>query len=549
MKRVLSVFLSICLIIGLSWQIQFARAGEMDVTSEAGIGEIQKDAFTGEGKEFIGEDGSKTVVYNNGSMKTDYPDGTSEGIDRNGNLYKSGENGEINISLLDGSTAVLSPDNMLKHQYSDGSYEITNPDGSTVEKNAAGLVIEKDAEGNPLSLGFENGEKIEMVDGELPEGEHTVTGPNGETLTIHYDPNAEDVDMSVKFDGNGQKLEITAKNGEFEMHLSDPDGTNIDGHIDDGNVELSLKESNGDSFNLTVNDNTGEAHISSVTGGKEASIDMQINEDGSGQMRIKNEGTDMTIDAGADGSMNMKDNLTGAYAKYAQNSVDIRNSDGTGIQTDEEGNIIWADLRDENGNKLLEAKDGVMTITDPEDPSKRFSFSKGEDGSYTGVTPEGDTYKAMPDGTITKNGKPIESKDGAVYKNGEAMKEPKAEETMEEEPIVADGGSGLSASRVAGSYHLSGTYTWATGGESGTQPDDITMTVSAKGETTLDFSAEGEHFSAEYDPETGKTVIYSDGIPFYCTFSESEGSIQLTMTYDYTYANGKISGSRSGYKQ
>ncbi len=68
--------------------------------------------------------------------------------------------------------------------------------------------------------------------------------------------------------------------------------------------------------------------------------------------------------------------------------MDIRNSDGTGIQTDEEGNIIWADLRDENDNKLLEAKDGVMTIADPEDPSKRFSFSKGEDGSYTGSLPK-----------------------------------------------------------------------------------------------------------------------------------------------------------------
>lgn len=111
--------------------------------------------------------------------------------------------------------------------------------------------------------------------------------------------------------------------------------------------------------------------------------------------------------------------------------------------------------------------------------------------------------------------------------------------------------SGLSSSRVVGSYSLRGQYTWTdtNNGTSGTDSDDLDVKVTAVDETTLTFEAEGEQFNVDYDPSTGKTVLYSGSIPFYCTFSENGGTVQLTMTYDYTYGTMQIKGSRTGSKQ
>jgi hypothetical protein len=486
MKRLISIFLTLFLLT----PAETALAEEMNVTSLSGLGDIPSDAFSGTGREFTGEDGAVTVVYDNGSMKTSYQDGTYEGIDYNGNLYKSGENGEVSISCLDGSTAMQYSNDTLRRDYPDGTYEIKNPDGS-VEKNSNGFVTKQDAEGNLLSIGFENGEKIEMDDGVFPEGDHTVTGPNGETLSIHYDPNKEDTELSIHLEAGGTTFDLTAKDGAVDMHQSEADGRTVDCRVTDDSTEMHIREAGGDSMDMIADEKTGEFHMTAITDGKEGTVDVTVKEDGSGTLRIKNNETDITISAGDDGSMDMRDNSTGAYARYGQDGIDIKNADGTGIRIDAEGNIISADLRDENGNQILAVKDGVTKIMNPENPSETLSLTREKDGSVLVVNPRGDTYQIEPDGTIYKNGEPLtpsQHVETSQHDTEEVINDP------------AEGSAGYDYDALCGTSGLDVTWfngTWDSNGK--------LQEIYIKDSHSLVMgSNEGEY---SFDPETGVITL------------------------------------------
>ena len=526
MKRLLTVFLALVMMLGVTGVTVFAEE-DMAVVSVQSK-DIPDDPFSGEAERFEGGDGSVTYVYENGSMKTEYADGTKQGIDYEGNLYKEEKDGTQTLTKMDGSR------------------ETIRPDGTSESKDITGLVTVTNADGDVVSMGYENGEKIKFTDGLPPEGESTIAGPNGESLTIKNVSNEDggNAEFSITAEGNGKSYGVSMGGDEenSEVHIKWPDGT--EGSMnenEDGTGAISLK----------LNDGTGMSADITADG-----VNMRINTDGLNM--------DVTIDGNGGSCYTFENTKTGDSSSYGSDgSMNIRNADGTGIQIDGSGQCVWANIKDENGIQLLKVDGDKYEYADPDDPSRKLVIEMDEDGNVKSVeTPEGDIVEFLEDGSILKNGEvlrdlinaeePEDTEDTSAQKETGDTQEPTDDSSSEDEAqelIDADGESGLSASRVAGTYYLTGTYTWVSDSESGTETDDLTMTVSATGDTRLEFIDEGESLSADYDPETGKAVIYSDGIPFYCTFSESDGTIQFTMTYNYTYENVQISGSRSGYKQ
>lgn len=140
------------------------------------------DAFDGDFAEYHNKDGSVTYVADNGTVGTDYPDGTSVAVDYKGNEYSWDKNGNYTVKTVTGYT--IKGDGEKKVLTQPGGLTTTfNSDGSyTEDLDTFGMRKTYDADSNLISIGFIGGdEQLKVVDGRIEEG--TIHGPNGASYT------------------------------------------------------------------------------------------------------------------------------------------------------------------------------------------------------------------------------------------------------------------------------------------------------------------------------------------------------------------------------
>ena len=140
-----------------------------------------------------------------------------------------------------------------------------------------------------------------------------------------------------------------------------------------------------------------------------------------------------------------------------------------------------------------------------------------------------------------------------VQKDGKEVTETEVQTTVTS-PIETEP-QGLTAERVAGSYYISGSVTWVDYEDdefSGTEQVSATITFTYVGGNTLSLRGEdGGVGQGTYNPETGKLSIYDaeEEMNYYFTFTENDGVISVSMSYDQIYEDGRSYGSFSGTKQ
>ena len=462
-------------------------------------------------------------MFDNGSVSTKNKDGSVTAVDYKGNQYSEDKDGNSTVRTTDGYIATEYADGRQSLTEPSGKTTTINTDGSFSESFGVGLTLDYNADGGLTGIGITGSDERIGIDenGNYKSGD--IEGPDNSKLTITDDGmkfvNADGTEYDHSDTGDKKTATIKWKNGTEEKAE-----TTVEWNGDEKteNTDYTITDSNGNRWDSNTN----------------------ITYDSDGDPKSSN--NNVIQWTGADGSAFWMDNNSKAV-QYSDKNGNRMIIDPNGNLTEyKDGKNSWNVTYDENGNVTsadVTCSDGAKMIQNP-------------DGTAAFTLPDGTKYESDGNGNVFKNGVQIK-KDGEWVEgydpSGDTEKtdgtEPADTKPAEEPAADADGVSGLSASRVEGRYHLTGTYTWVSGGESRTEPDDLTITVSAIGDASLKFNTEDGSLSADYDPETGKAVLYSDGIPFYCTFSESNGAVQLTMTYEYTLENGAVSGSRSGCKQ
>ena len=546
---------------------------------------IPDDRFEGDYDELENPDGSTTYLFKNGSVVTEYKDGTQEGVDYNGNHhYYDKKDDTTTVKIKDGSTFT---------KYTDGKKAVTlpggmntvvvNPDSTTsLISQRTGTVKEYDAEGHCTGLGFVGSDERLGTDeyGDLLDGK--ISGPNGASFEI--------------------------KDGGAEKHLVTPDGLKVDytetGVADsaEGSTEsytVTHPDGMKEIFDVTTKverDKSGEhsGYTAETSGGFyypngdkiEFEEKMQYDRNGDPYYSANNvaqytgaDGTTLWIDKNS-GAFDYNDPTTGekAVVDASGNLTEFKNDEiDHKAQFNPDGSVKSADIKTKEGAE----------------------FTVGPDGSAKVTLPTGDVYESDGNGNVTKNGEQIK-KDGKwvegydpAQDNGSTpgkkqppetkdtdIDEPETDEDDTDEPDDTeapietdaqdtdepedtdedtedeDGGDeeGLVIEKVAGSYSVSGTSTWVDFDDpqySGSDSSTMTFTFDQVGGDSLYFTLDGGEFGpSKYDPKTGKVefVDPTDGFTIYVTFSEEGKKIRVSMNFDYNYEDGRTYGSYSGTK-
>lgn len=194
------------------------RDAMMDFVFNDGLGNLSlpENRFEGEYWQIKDEAGSVTKVYSDGSVKTIWPDGRKDALDTEGNHYTEDTDGRQTVTTPDGSVATFTDDGPVRVDKPDGSKVLIWEDGSFTWTNPAGVSIDYDENGERTAIGFEDGEKLSLVNGMFPQGKGELVGPEGASLkwTNGLTPGPEG-DRRYSF-------EITDKNGSVGKAGFDP---------------------------------------------------------------------------------------------------------------------------------------------------------------------------------------------------------------------------------------------------------------------------------------------------------------------------------------
>ena len=593
MKKIISLLISLTMILTAFAAIPvFADddAGTGDAlldtldTVNKSLDLIPDDRFEGDYDEVANPDGSTTYLFKNGSVVTEYKDGTQDGVDYNGNHhYYDNKDDTTTVKIKDGSTFT---------EYSDGKKAVTLPGGmntvvvnpdstSSLISQRTGTVREYDSEGHCTGLGFVGSDERIKTDeyGDLLDGK--ISGPNGASFEI--------------------------KEGGAEKHLVSPDGLKVDytqtGIADsaDGSTEsytVTHPDGMKEEFDVTTKverDKSGEhsGYTAETSGGFyypngdkiEFEEKMQYDKNGDPYYSANN----VAQYTGANGTTLWIDKNTGAFdyndPTTGEKAVVDSNGNLTEYKTDEIDHK--AEFNPDGSVKSAEitTKDGaVMTV--------------GPDGSAKVTLPDGDVYESDGNGNVTKNGEVIK-KDGkwvegydpkadtgkkgakdnkdtddintndietndidtdeietdAPYTDEVDTDETDEPEDTEEATDTDSGGEeGLSRDRIVGSYSVSGQSTWIDFDDpeySGSERNSMTFTFTPNGSDSLDMALDGGEFGpARYDPKTGNVdfVDPTDGFVIHVRFTEEGKTIRVRMDFDYNYEDGRTYGSYSGTK-
>lgn len=194
-----------------TWTVAYAEGGDWSFGEE--------DLFSGNAQVFEGADGSRTEIFDNGSMRTTYPDGRKEGLDKDGNHFEEAKDGTVTFQTIDGGYGTKRPDGSGEGYYPDGSNEIYHADGTHTEYNAeTGLTLTYDKDDKWTGVSLDEEHKIEFYDetGDMKEGSYSLTDKTGRTITYTHEKEPYE-------DGDGEYMK------EFSLNVTDKNGQRLGG--------------------------------------------------------------------------------------------------------------------------------------------------------------------------------------------------------------------------------------------------------------------------------------------------------------------------------
>ena len=549
MRKVIALFLTVIMITALVPTIPaFAEDNEdsFDRWNRA-LDNIPDDSFSGEHTVRENPDGSKTYVYENGSVSTEYADGTQEGVDYKGNQHFMDKDENVTVKFPDGTTFAKHTDGKVSYTETDGKTTTINPDQSTTETfSRTGIIKEYDSDGHLTGVGFAGSDERIPTDeyGDVQSGK--VTGPDGRELEIKYTDDGVEAHLDY---GNGKTLDYEEKG------IADSN---------EGCTE-TYKISGSDEFNGSWSTNTKIIREDGVATGKSVTVIGQMTDadNGSiveyaGNINYDTDGNPVSSDTnvvqltGADGTTLWKDGNCEAWGYENPNN-------GEYVSVDKDGNLTKMNM----GGKTFEAE---------YDESGEVKTAKltAESGAEMIVNPDGSAKVILPDGTVYESdGK------GNVYKNGEQIKkdgewvegydpaedtgepddtdEPDDEPNPPEPTETPDTDEGFTPTRVAGTYKVSGTskYVFYNNPEyNGSEHMEVELIIKAEGKNMISMSIESEKYGpAELDPETGKCTIHGDdGLVIKLTFTQKGEKLSIKMTFNMPLEDGHTEGTFKGDK-
>ena len=117
----------------------------------------------------------------------------------------------------------------------------------------------------------------------------------------------------------------------------------------------------------------------------------------------------------------------------------------------------------------------------------------------------------------------------------------------------------ISVARIQGTYVMSGTQTWDDFEDDSldeTEEHSFTMNVFPGGENSLsitvipDDDEPSETYTVtDYDPPKGTCTLFDENLEIRLCFSESGGKIAVSLSFDRTYEEARVSGSYTGTKK
>lgn len=359
-----------------------------------------EDLFSGNAQVFEGADGSKTEIFENGSMRTTYPDGRKEGLDKDGNHFEESKDGTIKFQTLDGGYGTKRPDGSGEGYYPDGSSEIYHADGSHTEYNAeTGLTMTFDKDGKWTGVSLDENNKIEFYDenGDSKTGTQSVTDKTGRTITYT-------LENEPYKDGDGEYMK------EFSLNFTDKNGQRLVGmnwtRDGEGNEALDIKDADGLSMTRVETDDSCDFHVVSKDGEYR-------------ETATTDEFGNKTVTASIIDNEKGHNNQTIVFDKNGEvvkNGIDTKwTEDGKTTTATNDDNHIYVTVENKDGttseHTVTYGEDGkksVKSVHTYKDGSKLESEVTGTDGVVTGRT---DKY-------IDKNGNE-KSTDGKKFKNAD----------------------------------------------------------------------------------------------------------------------------------
>ncbi len=469
---------------------------------------VPDDHFDGDYDEFDSKDGSKTRVFKNGSVVTEYKDGTKEGFDYKGNHHYIDKDDNATVMIKDGAVWT---------EYADGRNSVTLPGGNdtvvidpdhsfSVSSKLTGIVREYDSEGDCTGVGFVGSDERLGIDeyGDLLDGK--ISGPDGASLEIK-DGGAEKHLVTP----DGKKIDYTqtgiadSADGRTESYtVTYPDGKKT---LFDVTTKIDRDKSTGESVGRTIESSGGVYYAD----GEKIEFEEKIILDKNGEpIRSANnvaqwtgsDGKTLWIDKNS-GAFKYNDPVTGAkvvidaagnMTEYKSDKMDFK------VEYDPDGSIKTAYYKTEGGAEIVLDNDwGKVTL------------------------PNGDVYEVDESGTIKKNGEIVKMDGEWVNVSSDSGNNDKKGDT-----------------KTADAKHWVGTYDTVM--TQGGLPDETGKSYwlyVKQDETTgqLKVTTPQSTYMTDYDPGTltARGVYTIDGVdcPITVVFSEAKGVRHMKFTFEW----------------
>lgn len=417
MKRHVSLFFSLLTVMSLlcgllAFPAAFA-AEEPDPL--AGFDDLPDDPFSGNYSEFEGKDGSKTLVYDNGSVMTQYKDGSTSSVDYKGNLYSTAPDGSCTVRTKGGSSATEHADGRKSWTTPDGKTTTVNPDGSSSETFSNGLTKEYDTEGGLVGIGFADGKERIGTDehGDYKDGR--IKGPNGASMEVS--------------DG-GNSIKITTPDGTRYEYTS----TGI-ADSEGGRREITtITKPDGTSSTVTETSHVNRDENGRTTGSIESTVKEILVDGNKYQSEYITEydpngnpvynPQNVTQFTGSDGSTYWTDNNSKAVEYRDPNT-------GERFCLDAKGNIVDYAGDDVNVKAVYDTDGNVVSSEWDWKDGAKYTVSGGT-GVF--VTPDGKTYTTDGKGNVFENGQQIK-KDGKWIGGTKGSSSSDANDSKVENPL------------------------------------------------------------------------------------------------------------------
>ncbi len=531
-------------------------SGEAAENVQGNFKNMESDTFDGKSTQFEGSDGSVTNVYEDGSVVTTNKDGTKQGVSGDGHPITIDKDGNETYHFEDGSVGVKYADGRKVQTYPDGSQLIQNADGSMSTREPAGYCTDLDEDGNVKSIYFENGERIDLFDenGNIKQGEQSITGPNGETVSFAYkeDENGNVTDFKITAEKDSKVIGVEARGdgeGNYDVSINAPDGSSFKGNFSgeqanemdfssgDGACESHYKR-DGNKVSFDYKDENGEGSISEIKTENGTTTTVK-NSDGSIATMITDEDGNVVS-----GEVKSKD---GSYLKVNEDGTTEIIDKKTGLDIKLENGVIKsAHIPTKSGT--YDFSDGTGVLVDKENDNK-VMWTHDDDGNLVIVSPNGE-YTVDENGNLFKDGKPVLFDGKQVnVKTGFNTGEEATEEATEEPDFIE---------QICGKYHLTGTSVTVGEGVVGSgepEKEEYDITVSAgKGNNIKVSGTDGKGITMPIDPSTGVAYLdlnsIDEGFEYTLTFTVSEDKVHLdmkifgdlTMGDEYYTDTTKVSG-------